>query len=342
MRLLPLIAFLAACSSDPGTAFLYSGYLDAETEGVRLLDDGSGWAGMVNQLCHFDLQNGEVTGETELGADREVLLDAWGGATLARADARLVRLDAVGEPTQDLGLEVLNARLTSGGITALIQQDQACAVAWLPEGGEAYAFAVPEAVCGAGTGFAVDRETGAAWVADGVRLARMNPDGTFALHPAATTDLVALDAASGHALVGARGGSFVQAVNPAGEVVWNRDLMSPLLDLEAAGRAGTVALLAEVDRGADLELLDASSGAPSAVYGLPEKADIQLSGDARWLGLVVPDGVHLYEVDPDVRLLDTPSVSRTGTVNPWVGPSAAGAGSGVLAGVAVAVAILVD
>lgn len=341
--LLPALLFvLPACSSDPDVGFRLKAVLDAETDGVKLHDGGAtGLAAMAEQICVFDVDQGGVLADQDLSSGHETLLDAHDGRALARSVGELHVLDAQGAPVDTLGLDVMDARLAGDTIVAVVPVEGACAAAWLDED-ETVAFVAPGTDCSTDIALAVDRRTGSAWIADGKVLAKVDRDGTVTRHEQARADLVAWDASTGGVVVGEIGGQWVQGVTAAGDVSWSRDLTGTLTDVDVAGDAGVVAVMSADGVGGALELVDSLTGEPQARHPLPEPAELSFSSDGRDLGLVLGDRVYLYDVDTDVRLLDTPGVSAAAQLNNWVGPSVAGAGAGTTIIAGLAVALLMD
>lgn len=337
-----LVLATTGCSADGDVGFTLRATLDAETDGVRLHDDGAtGHAAMADQLCLFDLDAGAVLGDVNIGDGHETLLDADAEHTLARLNDLHV-LDNDGSKGHSFALHPLDARLLGDEVVALVSHDDTCAVTWLSQGTTGAGFAVPDMTCDASVGFAVDRDDGAAWIADGAVLTRVDRSGHFTRHEGALADMVSWNASTGGVVVGARGGDWVQGVTRDGEVAWSRTLDGALVDLDAAGDAGVDAIMVTDPRGGTLELVDSESGEPGAVHPLPDVAEMTFSNDGTDLALVVPDRVFLYDVETGMTLFDTPSVSHASEVNPWVGPGLVGGGASTTLGVAIAVALLVD
>jgi hypothetical protein len=345
MRPLLLVALtcsLGACSADSDVGFTLRAVLNAETDGVKLHDDGAtGHAAMADQLCLFDLDHGAVLDDIDLARGHETLLDADGDRTLARVrDLHVVPTD--GSDGVSFAVDALDARLLGDEVVAVVAVEDSCAATWLAAGVEPMGFVVPGMDCSGEVGFAVDRSDGAVWIADGRVLTRIDRTGAFVRHDVARADRVSWDASTRGVVVGAHGGDWVQGVTVDGDVAWSRTLDGRLADLDVAGDAGVSAIMLSEAAGGALELVDSETGEPTAVHPLPSVAEMTFSNDGRDLALVLPDSVYLYDVDTDVTLWDTPSVSRAGEVNAWVGPGLVGGGAGTTLGVAIAVALLVD
>ena len=342
---LTTLAALTGCSSDGGVGFTLRAVLDAETDGVRLLDDGStGHAAMIDQLCTFDVDAGEVTGDLDLGPGQEVLMDAEGGDTLARLGGELHRIDAAGTETDRVGIEAIDARLVGDRIVALVDHDAGCTVAWVDSAREqTAAWAIPETDCSGAVAFDVDRRTGAAWLTDGSHVAQVTPDGTFT-RVEADADLVVWDASTGGAVIGATGLGWVQGIDAQGTDAWTRSFDGSLSDLATAGSAGIIAVMMGESEGGALELLDSADGDLTHRYRLPETADVAMSSSGRDMALVTDDRVFLYDVETDTSLVDTPSARGASREDTWlgVGRGTGTSGATAMVGTAIAVMAIVD
>lgn len=344
LALLPVTLLAGACASDTDVGFSLRAVLDAETSGVRILDDGSiGHAAMIDQLCTFDVEAGSVIDDVDLGAGQEVLLDATGQTALAKVADSVHRVGPTGEVESSLNLRALDARLYGSQTVALVEHPEGCAVAWIDE--QVNAWAVPGTSCLGDVGFDVDRGTGAAWLADGDSLTRISPDGQFTRIDDAGADLVVWDASTGGAIIGARGEGWVQAVRADGEATWTRSFDGGLTDLDTAGSAELVAVMAAQDGAGALEVVSAPSGDLTHRFRLPEPAGLAFSSEGRDLGLVTDDSVYLYDVETDLSLVDTPSRQGASRVDPWMGMQVGAGGSSTATaavGTAIAVLLIVD
>jgi hypothetical protein len=307
---LTLLALAAGCASDAGPDLRLTAVLDAETVGVRLHPGATtGVAGMMDQLCTFDAGSGEVLGEMNLGAGREDLLDAHGPHSLARHGGRLYKVQVGDTSGLSWGLDALDAGLGDRETLAVVPYEDSCAVAWLDDGGEHRAFAVPGTDCSGAVQLAVDPEQHVAWLSDGETLARVRPGGQVLLHEGVNADQLAFNAATGGVVLGRTGETWVQGLDAAGELAWERTLPHPLVSLDAAGGPGLVALVGEDERGGVLEILDPEAGGAVAVHPLPEPAQVSTSSDGERLALVTGDRAYLYEVHHGGTLVDGPTTS---------------------------------
>lgn len=342
--LLPVTLLAGACASNSDVGFSLRAVLEAETQGVRLLDDGTtGHAAMMDQLCTFDVDNGGVLDDADLGEGQEVLLDATGELALARVGGTLHTVDALGQSVRTARMQALDARLYGNQTVALVDHVEGCAVAWL--GDEVTAWAVPDTTCGGNVAFDLDRTSGAAWVADGSSLTRVTPDGEFLRIDDVDADLLVWEPTTGGVVMGSRGEAWIQSVDGAGEVQWTRSLGGTLSDVDVARSASMVALMIEEgDRGA-LEIVSADAGDLTHRYRLPETAELAFSSEGRDLALVTGERAYLYDVETDISLVDTPSTRGASQADPWLGMDVGAGGSNTataVVGTAVAVLLIVD
>ncbi len=338
---------LTACdSSDPAVGFTLVSVLPESTAGVVVQDDAVASAAMTNRICVLDTVNAEVVGDIDPGEQDEVLLDAWGDRALATDGRELFEI-----PRTDLDdgirnrwrLPVLQAQLSEAGPVVLTDSDGLCGLTWTLNGANT-ALQIPGTDCTGTVGLTVERDTGAAWIADGNALARVTPDGGFTRWDGVSADEVVWDAHMSQVLFGQLDGGWIQAADSTGNLLWSRPVGGTLQDIEVAGNSGVSALMVDIgDNLNDIDLLDSLTGDSVGTHPLPGFADMAFSDSGTSMALVTPDEVLFYSVDTDVGMLDvatgitnTPSLSISGGEAGLLGVA------GAVLGTAATVAVLAE
>lgn len=341
---------VSACSADRSVDLPLRSVLAAATEGVAV-HDGARYAdaGMIDAICLVDTKSAMVVGDHDLLDGSERVFDAHRGVTLAGSGRALFEIPTEGEATAlPLDVDAIDGRLLDDGVAVLF----ATAITRPPVGRDATAAAVYgcgvafhgdagttawgiEAACDATTGFAVDRATGTAWIADGASLTAVRPDGTATRFEDADADLVAWDAADEVVVFAQSGGDFVGALHADGTVAWSVGVEGAVADLGAAGGAGLVVVSVATDAGGEIVVLGGAAGEQIVSHLTPEAPDVTFASDGLSLALATGDAVYFYDVDPLARPMDTPTTDQMSTIK--------GVGGGAIAGQALlAGAVILD
>jgi hypothetical protein len=325
-----VLAVAPACSSSSGVSMPMRSMMAKSTEGV-VLHDGAvlGDAGMADWICVIDTQTGDVLGDQDLGLGTDTLLDAHGDIALAKSEGRLFTLDsATLVPTPSMDIDAISGRVLDDGVAALFDQD-GCGVAFSRSEGDV-AWSLGDRTCDATMGFAADRETGNAWLADGTSLTTVSPDGQVNTFGDVFADMVDWDAANGNAIIANSGDDMIRAVGIDGTVSWGVRVSGQVHDIAVAGGAGLVVASVTQSDGGEIAILDGLSGEQLVSYRTPEIPTIEISSDGRSLALVTSDAVYFYDVNPDGSFMDTPTTEQVTDTN--------GAGAGTIIGIPVATA----
>ncbi len=335
-----LILVLSACTSEPSVGLHLDSTMQARTQGVVLHDGGElGNAGMFDQICVFDSERAEVVGDLDLGDSEERLLDAHGDLALAVTDQMVyefTRTD-LGVATPILSADAIAARVLDDGIAALVVEDGACGIAF--DTSDVQAFYPVGFDCDRSTGFTADRASGTVFVGDGRDLTRVTADGQTITWPGEQATILAFDAQHQQVIMAMPGSSTVRAANMEGEQVWGVDLSGAVASLAAAEAEGIISVV--VDQGAaggEMVMVDGLDGVQVVSHLTPTIADVTFSSDGLSMALITPDQVHLYDVDPDLQPMATPTSYQASELGAVVGTGSAVGGS-ILAAAATAVFI---
>lgn len=325
----------SACSADQSVDLPLRSVLAAATDGVAV-HDGARYAdaGMIDAICLVDTKSALVVGDHDLLDGTERVFDAHRQTTLAGSGRQLFEIPTEGEARAlPLDVEAIDGRVLDDGVAILFAADEGCGVAFHGDAGTV-AWGVA-ATCDDDVGFAVDRATGTAWIADGDSLVSVRADGEARRFEAADADLVAWDAADEVVVFASRGGDFVAALHPDGEIAWSVGVGGGVTDLGAAGGAGLVVVSVASDAGGEIVVLGGAAGEQIVSQITPVAPEVTFASDGLSLALATSDAVYFYDVDPYAHPMDTPTTEQMSSIR--------GVGGGAMAGQAMlAGAIILD
>ncbi len=289
---------LAGCGSEPEVAFGLTSTLPERTQGVAL--DGSvARMGMRGQICDVDVLTAEVLGDSDPVGSDERVFHARDGAVLGSGEGTLFLSSPFSTARWTAEGTLLDGRITRDGTSVVLWEDAGtCRVGFVGPDDVRDALAVATDLdCSGLPGFAIAPD-GAAWIADGQRLARVTADDALAWESRADRVVWAGDGP----VVARTGESTVTAVDIEGEVRWEALVDGAITDLAAVAEEGpgrdAVAVMAEEPSGGVLSVLDGDGGG-LAEHPLPSVADVVFSPDGTSMALQTPDGVVFYEVDAE-------------------------------------------
>lgn len=308
--IIPLI-LATACTAEPSISLTTRSVLQAPADEIAL-QDGSGLAdaAMVGQICVIDTEAGEAITDHDLADGIDRLLDAHAGLALAEAGGDLFALDGTTlEAVPALGVNAFSGVVLDDGLAILGQDVNGCAVGF----GDSV-WSVPGLACD-GAGFAADRASGTAWIADGSALASVTREGRIAMFEGVDADLVKFDTRNQSVVLSSVGSDTLRASRADGTIAWTVKVAGLVQDVEVAGGAGMVVASVRTDAGGEIIVLDGLTGGQVVTHPVPEAVDVSISSDGLSLALLAADAVYFYDVDPNAGLLDTPTTEQVSDMN---------------------------
>ncbi len=321
MRTASIIAACAilasACQSENELRFVST--LDAETNGVRLDEDGiNAHAGMAGATCTVSTEWGCPIDDADLPTTEERVLDHFEGMTLASSVGAVHQIDADGwRRGEDVDISLVRAaRYTSGGMIMLRGDADAC---FVQQGDQQ--SKVPGKLCTEGIEVEVDRTAGALYAATNDGVFTVDVDGATKV---VDGDLVAWDKKLEHLYTATTGETTIRATNTSGAEVWTVDLGSPINDIATRGNKRQVLVLTQgSDSFGDLYRLDGLTGKVLGSSELPDAdGDMEVSGNGKTVAVVRPEEVHYFEMviesegETEVVERDPPSCLQDDRISP--------------------------
>jgi len=313
--------------------------MEARTQGVVLHDGGAlGNAAMMDQICVFDQGAATIVGDFDLGQTPEILLDAHTDRAIASSDGIVFELPtSLASATPLFNASPIAARVLDDGVAALIDQGEHCAVVFDTSDTQAV-YELEDVACGPDIGFTADRATGTVYIADGRSFGAIESDGSFQFFPEEAADMIAWDSTTGTVLLAQRGGSLLRSANPDGTINWGVEVAGAVHALSMAETQGLATVMVDDYAGGELIVIDAATGEQLVSHLTPDLADVTFSSDGLSMGIIQPDAVYLYTVDPDMNPMATPTSAQAADLGMVIGTGSAVGGS-LLAAASVAVFI---
>ncbi len=308
--LIPLV-LATACSAEPTISLTTRSVLQVPADEVAL-QDGTGLAdaAMIGQICVIDTVAGEALADHDLADGVDRLLDAHNGIALAVAGGDLFSLDGTTlEAVPALGVNAFSGVVLDDGLAILGQDANGCAVGF----GDSV-WSVPGLAC-EGAGFAADRASGTAWIADGSALASITRDGRISTFEGVGANLVRFDARNHGVVLSNVGSDTIRAARSDGTIAWEVRVAGTVQDVEVAGGAGLVVASVGSAAGGEIVVFDGLTGGQVVTHPVPEAVDVSISSDGLSLALLGSEAVYFYDVDPDAGLLDTPTTEQVQDMN---------------------------
>jgi hypothetical protein len=292
---LALAIFAAAGCSTDTVSVEYQSTLWSETRGLVLHEGGIGHAAMWDTTCEFDATTGELTLDYDLPSDDETIHDVRDGMVIGRSDMGVHFIDGAGyQEALDVDMVgVHDVRLIDGGVVALRDHTDGCAVEWAHSGGRTVTT-IGDQWCDSAAAFTADPVSGKAFVTLRGDVIGVDDDGAEVLFSGA--DQVHWDPTYNRLYAGMTGSGTVAALDIDGGVEWEIDLGSSLHDLDDMGTFGGVAVMTGEGANGDLLVLSGEDGSERASIKTPGRADIVVSEDGRTLGIVEEWEVYFYDV----------------------------------------------
>lgn len=281
---------------------LVASEVDAAAEGFAL-GGGNATVLMNDMTCGVHIDSGTVFFDVDLGLGEiqdglDVDGSSGGGGhelTSLLVAPPLVHLVPVEHPTSAarfLVRGVREARLLDdqGFVSLSAMEDDTCALRWYEEGRMVQSLELAEASCVGELGFAVDRDSGVAWIA--------TPDGVFHIDQEQVVrlpvegDLLAWDASTAQLYVGSHGSNTVSAVR--GErVLWTLDLPGEVMDLDDGGARGGLVIAHKEGLGYSVDRFDADGSVIDHLAFDRPVLDVSISDGGDQMGIARVDD-HAY------------------------------------------------
>jgi len=297
---------LAACGTG-GVTFDLTSTMDAQTRGVAMFDwSNTGVAGMRDQTCSFDFNQGVVLGDlADLPGQGDRVIDGDGNQALAMSEGQAYLITDWGETGHvAANATVVDAAFGNSGVVTVGLDGGACVVEWADMGD---APTILEGMdCGSATLESGWNASGA-FVADGVVVGHVTRAGLVAIE--ANADIIAWDDSAQVLAIAQRGGEYVRGITPDGETLWTIKVDGSVVSVDTLGWSGDTMVSFERGDGlGEVVALDSRSGTVQADHVTPTVADVTASPSGDAVALATDDAVHFYDVTPRDVAFAVPSV----------------------------------
>ncbi len=287
-----VLLLVTGCTME--TELRYLSTVPTEVNGLVFSEDGvEAYVAMQGTTCTIETAWGCPVADVDLPTEEEKIVDHHQGRTLA-VSARGVHQLVEGAWKRSADLEVERVHLARFGRDELLVVREAGASCVFQVGHGASIVLEPD-WCAEGRATAVDRASDTLWMADGVRVARVSPDGAWAFP--AREDLLDHDPATGLLYLATSGSRQLRAVDAGGNTAWKTYTRGPISSIATrGGRADLLVLQWDGPVGL-LERRDGMSGRLLDSYPLPgADGELVVSANGVGIAIVVDGAVHHYVV----------------------------------------------
>lgn len=294
-----LLIFAASCVQE-SVALKHVSQIDARTRGISFVDDQSVDTGMAGNTCRFDIRTGViVTDQDIVQGEEDAVTDAYDGDTVIVSKSGGFVMNENFENTNLVhlfpGENVTDARFTSDGVLALIDDNNNCQIGWHTSDTESTAQI--GGACPSTEQFDVSRDLATAYAASIEGVTAYTQSESEIIAPPAV--MLKWDDAS-QALYTTHDGRDITAYNANGTVRWSAEMSGRITSFDDMGTSSAVMAMVETNGAGELIILDAASGQVKKTFPTPTAAPkIIVSGNGRTLAVVLESETHFFVINSD-------------------------------------------